>query len=137
MKNVDLKSKWEYACFTWIVIMLYFPCHDLMNVSVSSLWWLQKEYLVWVVVWDATHALHKYDLGVVLDEGLNVMLWLMNCLCILWMNCPKVKTLNDKFIFVDLKVVHSVVCGMGRHSYIAHGIAQGYSRWRLNVEIMV
>lgn len=60
MKNVDLESNWDYACFAWIVLMSYFPFHDLMNwmcllyggfkikLSVSS---SMRCYLLIVQVW--------------------------------------------------------------------------------------
>ena len=37
-EECDVKSKREYAYFTWIVLILYFTCHDIMSMKVPCVW---------------------------------------------------------------------------------------------------
>ena len=62
LSNVDsYMLKCKDVCYTWIVLwvtslswLIVYECALSMVTS--------KEYLVWVVVWDAICTLHKYDL---------------------------------------------------------------------------
>lgn len=61
MEDVDLCTKCNESCLT--KVLLWFTYLSWIN-QYQCCWSMvaSKEYLVWVVAWDATHILHKYDL---------------------------------------------------------------------------
>ncbi|WMV41124.1 hypothetical protein MTR67_034509 [Solanum verrucosum] len=81
-----------------------------------ELWFLEKLYEVWMVVWDAIHAFYFFFMTYEMFMSL------------MYEHCVNVRRTNGKFTFSGLDVVLSMDGGMGRYSYIAHSIAWGFLR---------
>ena len=76
MKNVDLESNWDYACFIGIVRMSYFSCYDFKNWMCLVYGGSKGILSVSIIMGCYLHIAQVWP-RIVLDDGHNVTMWFM------------------------------------------------------------